>query len=107
MAHLSPSPDRGFNTAFTHVSFGLNPLLLQQVAIMPAIAEVKTFVIQDGAVTLFADTVLAVQPGLSTFHKDDGSGPDSPQHEETGLDPQPDPPRVFVPKASKNDDCDD
>ncbi len=107
MAHLSPSPDRGFNTAFTHVSFGLNPLLLQQVVIMPAIAEVKVFVIQDGEVTLFVPEAQAFRDDFDSYHKDDGPSPDSPKHTVTGLDPQADPPKLFTPDesgSSKDDD---
>ena len=102
MAHLSPSPGRGLNTAFTHVSFGLTWPARRKAVIAGDLAEIKMFVIADGSVRLLQSVQLIHVNDIDSYHKDE-EGQASPQHTESGLDPQPNPFSIWKPDASDDE----
>ena len=87
----------GLNVAGLDVG-GLNPVFTQTV-VLGELGEVKVFTLADGTVVMFTPEGRVFTPDLSVFARRVGE-PEGPQTQSTGLNPQPDPPKVFEDKDS-------
>lgn len=94
--------NKGFSAFGVHVSFSLNPLYAS-VLVQDAIAEVKVITVADGVARLIPDIQLVHVNDIDSYHKDE-QGQVGPQHTASGLDPQPNPPSIWRPDRSDDDD---